>query len=57
MGLAADERVAGSCSTSGRELSTSEPVLVLQERLRKLPFIVKVSRPVALGLNMMATEI
>ncbi|KAK9839505.1 hypothetical protein WJX81_006211 [Elliptochloris bilobata] len=40
MGLAADERVAGSCSTSGRELH-APPVQLLQERLRSLPFLAK----------------
>jgi len=41
MGLAADKPVAEACSTSGRELP-SESLLALQERLRGLPFLVKV---------------
>ena len=41
MVLAANERVAGSCSTSGRE-QTAPPLLVVQERLRSLPFLAKV---------------
>jgi hypothetical protein len=41
MGLAADKPVAEACSTSGRELP-ADSLLALQERLRGLPFLVKV---------------